>query len=140
MTITAVLVPTRAATPAHLEISVHDDGPGLPSSLQHVVFDKFVTGDSKQSGNGLGLAFCQMALAAHGERIWVHSAPGQGATFTFTLSPTLPAEETAAAETVVAASVDPGAGVKTAVADPLISPTPKGVHTARPHPKMAFNR
>ncbi|MFQ5435601.1 MAG: ATP-binding protein, partial [Anaerolineae bacterium] len=47
---------------------------------------KFVTGNSRESGSGLGLAFCKMAVAAHGERIWVDSQPGQGSAFKFTLA------------------------------------------------------
>lgn len=126
--ITAVLSAVTPGIPAHLEISVHDDGPGLPPALQDVIFDKFVTGDSKQSGNGLGLTFCQMALAAHGERIWVHSVPGQGATFTFTLSPTHPA----------ALLTDTKATPKTAVPDPVVPLPLNGARLSRPHPKMAF--
>ncbi len=71
---------------ARLEVSVSDDGPGLSPELAHSAFDKFVTGESKESGNGLGLAFCQMALAAHGEQIWVENNTGAGATFTFSLT------------------------------------------------------
>ncbi len=66
-------------------ITVRDDGPGLPPGLQETVFDKFVTGDGRDRGAGLGLAFCQLAVEAHGGRLWVDSTPGKGAAFSFTL-------------------------------------------------------
>ncbi len=68
-----------------LHITVKDEGPGIPEALQQKVFEKFWSGSSKGSGRGLGLAFCQMAVKAHGQRIWVESLPGEGAAFTFTL-------------------------------------------------------
>jgi PAS domain S-box-containing protein len=70
---------------SHLRVSVSDDGPGVPPELQSRLFQKFVTGRHLGSGSGLGLAFCKLAVEAHGERIWVESEPGQGTTFTFTL-------------------------------------------------------
>ncbi len=70
----------------YLVIEVKDSGPGIPSAFQEQVFQKFVTGNHKESGSGLGLAFCKMAVAAHGERIWVDSQPGQGSAFKFTLA------------------------------------------------------
>jgi signal transduction histidine kinase len=71
--------------PPCLHVSVTNDGPGIPADLQQRVFLKFVTGGQEQSGSGLGLAFCKLVVEAHGGRIWVESAPGQGATFTFSL-------------------------------------------------------
>jgi signal transduction histidine kinase len=71
--------------PAHLRVSVADTGPGIPLELQSRLFQKFVSGHQEGSGSGLGLAFCKLAIEAHGGRIWVDSQPGQGATFTFTL-------------------------------------------------------
>ena len=67
-------------------------GPGLPPALTDIVFDKFVTGQDNNSGNGLGLAFCQMALAAQNQKIWIEKTTGQGAAFTFSLAipPQLP--------------------------------------------------
>ncbi|RME75323.1 MAG: GAF domain-containing protein [Chloroflexi bacterium] len=66
-------------------VSVSDTGPGIPPEIQARLFQKFVTGGQEKSGSGLGLAFCKLAVEAHGGRIWVESKPGQGATFSFTL-------------------------------------------------------
>lgn len=70
---------------SEVRISVSDNGPGIPPELQSRLFQKFVTGREHESGSGLGLAFCKLAVEAHGGRIWVESEPGQGTTFTFTL-------------------------------------------------------
>lgn len=73
-----------------VRISVSDTGPGIPPELHSRLFQKFATGLQEGSGSGLGLAFCKLAVEAHGGRIWVDSEPGHGATFTFTL-PVTPA-------------------------------------------------
>jgi len=85
ISLTAVALPTTEGK-MRLEVSISDDGPGLPPELTHTAFDKYVTGAGKESGNGLGLAFCQMVLTAHGERIWANNNPDQGVTFTFSLA------------------------------------------------------
>lgn len=84
--ISARLRNTAVTDVQQLLISVHDDGPGIRPELQETLFRRHVTGGGNGTGHGLGLTFCRMALAAHGERIWVDSRPGQGATFSFTLS------------------------------------------------------
>jgi len=66
-------------------VTVKDSGIGLTPDLQARLFNKFVTGRVFGRGSGLGLAFCRLVVAAHGGRIWVESAPGNGATFLFTL-------------------------------------------------------
>jgi PAS domain S-box-containing protein len=66
-------------------VSVSDDGPGVPAALQPSLFHEFVTGAHKERGTGLGLAFCRLAIEAHGGRIRVRSEPGRGAAFSFTL-------------------------------------------------------
>jgi NtrC-family two-component system sensor histidine kinase KinB len=67
--------------------SVIDQGPGIPLEQQGRIFEKFVRlhhqGDP--SGIGLGLAFCRLAVEAHGGHIWVESAPNQGSAFSFML-------------------------------------------------------
>jgi signal transduction histidine kinase len=68
-----------------LRISVSDEGPGIPRPLRSQLFQKFVTGGQPESGSGLGLAFCRLAVEAHGGHIWAESEPGRGATFAFTL-------------------------------------------------------
>jgi signal transduction histidine kinase len=67
-------------------VSVSDTGPGIPPEIQNRLFQKFVTGAQKGRGSGLGLAFCKLAVEAHGERIWVDSTSGRGTTFAFTLA------------------------------------------------------
>ncbi|MCZ7667904.1 MAG: ATP-binding protein [Chloroflexi bacterium] len=90
--ITAVLQNPHDPAQRHMLVSVCDEGPGLPADLANTVFDKFVTGPDKRSGNGLGLAFCQMALAAHNQKIWFNEPGSDGATITFSLAlpPQLP--------------------------------------------------
>ena len=68
-----------------LRLSVTDSGPGVPPELQDKLFEKFVVGEQQERGSGLGLAFCKLAVQAHGGEIWVESEPGQGASFVFTL-------------------------------------------------------
>jgi NtrC-family two-component system sensor histidine kinase KinB len=69
------------------QISVHDDGPGIPFEYQSKIFDKFVQIKSGKvlGGSGLGLTICKEIVRAHGGTIWVESVPGAGSTFTFTL-------------------------------------------------------
>jgi len=74
---------------AEIEIAVTDDGPGIaPEDLPHV-FERFYRGDRSRSrrggGTGLGLAISRQLVEAHGGRMWVEGAPGQGARFAFRL-------------------------------------------------------
>lgn len=66
---------------------VQDDGPGIPPSEHKRIFEKFarVKGRDKPGGLGIGLAFCRMAVQAHGGTIWVESEEGHGSKFIFTL-------------------------------------------------------
>ncbi|MBZ8182415.1 HAMP domain-containing sensor histidine kinase [Oscillatoria salina] len=70
-----------------VEISVADNGAGIPWEYQAKIFDKFVQVQTEKDigGSGLGLAICQEVVNAHGGRIWVDSTPGEGSTFTFTV-------------------------------------------------------
>jgi PAS domain S-box-containing protein len=77
---------TADSQPAALHVSVADTGPGIAPEVRDQLFQKFVTGRHAERGTGLGLAFCKLALEAHGQRIWVESQPGQGTTFTFSLA------------------------------------------------------
>jgi NtrC-family two-component system sensor histidine kinase KinB len=71
----------------YVQISVSDDGPGIPYEYQSKIFDKFVQikSDKALGGSGLGLTICKEMVRAHGGTIWVDSVPGEGSVFTFTL-------------------------------------------------------
>ena len=77
--------PPPAESAPRMQVVVSDTGPGISPEIQQRLFQKFVTGGLVDSGSGLGLTFCKLALEAHGQSIEVSSVPGQGATFTFTL-------------------------------------------------------
>ena len=74
---------------AMLQISVADQGVGIPQRDLHRVFDRFhrVEGEisKRVGGTGLGLAICQRLVEAHGGKIWVESRLGRGSTFYFTV-------------------------------------------------------
>ncbi|HAM35298.1 MAG TPA: hypothetical protein DEB40_11465 [Elusimicrobia bacterium] len=71
----------------NIEVSVADQGPGIPPRDQKHLFQKFYrVGDEvsrKTPGTGLGLAICKSIMDSHGGRIWVESQPGHGTVFKF---------------------------------------------------------
>ncbi len=70
-----------------VRLSVRDAGPGIAADDQTRLFQKFGSGgkQGRRYSTGLGLAFCKLAVEAHGGEIGVESAPGQGSTFWFRL-------------------------------------------------------
>ncbi|MFP4343461.1 MAG: histidine kinase N-terminal 7TM domain-containing protein [Anaerolineales bacterium] len=75
----------EATDAERLVVSVQDSGPGIPDELRQRLFNKFATGQVEGRGSGLGLAFCRMAVEAHGGAIWVEETSQAGTTFSFTL-------------------------------------------------------
>jgi PAS domain S-box-containing protein len=71
----------------HLVVRVKDNGPGIPPDMVDKIFDKFnrVSYSNAPKGVGLGLAFCRLAVQAHGGEIWVESKLNEGSDFYFTL-------------------------------------------------------
>ena len=85
-----IILSARAQPEArNVLVSIADTGPGIPREFQERIFDKFAVVEVRQAAQkrsiGLGLAFCKLAVEAHGGRIWVESEPGQGSTFSFTV-------------------------------------------------------
>ena len=71
--------------PGHkVELSVSDQGPGVPEEERTRIFEMFERAEAGGRG-GLGLAIAQAFLEAHGERIWLGQAGGGGAQFVLTL-------------------------------------------------------
>ena len=68
-----------------VEISVADQGPGIPEGSENKLFEKFyrVRNEAAQSGVGLGLSICRAIIAAHGGSIQAHNRPTGGAVFSF---------------------------------------------------------
>ena len=72
-----------------IEISVSDDGAGIPEDAQARIFERFYRVDKarsrEQGGTGLGLAIVKHVVQAHGGEVRVASTAGRGTTFYFTL-------------------------------------------------------
>ncbi len=73
-----------------LHFCVSDTGIGIAPEKQRVIFEPFTQADNSVSrrfgGTGLGLAISSRLCRVMGGRIWVHSSPGQGSRFHFTLN------------------------------------------------------
>ena len=75
--------------PQEIQISVKDNGIGIPIDKQSNLFKKFYQVDSsltrEKGGSGLGLSICKGIMENHGGTITVKSTPNQETIFTFTL-------------------------------------------------------
>lgn len=84
-----VTVGGQAAGTTRVELSVADDGPGIPAEERSRVFERFYRADKARSrergGTGLGLAIVKNVVHAHGGDVRIESTPGRGATFVITL-------------------------------------------------------
>src|SRR2546423_2034982 len=79
----------------HVQLSVVDEGPGIPPELRERVFEKFfrIPGrdprDPRRGGVGLGLSIARRLVEAQGGRLWIaspsESAAGRGTSVTMTL-------------------------------------------------------
>ena len=73
----------------HVEVTVQDEGIGIPPEALCRIFDPFyqVDGSSTREygGAGLGLAIVKSYVEAHGGQVKVRSTPGTGSTFTLVL-------------------------------------------------------
>lgn len=79
----SVLAPEKQGHLRDVEISVTDNGKGIPEDQLPRVFELLYT--TKPTGIGLGLAIVKKAVGEHGGRVLVSSRPGQGTTFTIVL-------------------------------------------------------
>lgn len=71
-----------------LVTSVADQGPGIDSIDQSMIFDKFYRGRNQREsvqGTGMGLAIAKAIVEAHGGTISLITQPGRGSVFSFTL-------------------------------------------------------
>ncbi len=68
-----------------IELGISDHGPGIPDEYKDKIFELYArveSGDTHaRTSRGVGLAFCRLALAAHGGHISVEDNPGGGSLF-----------------------------------------------------------
>jgi len=72
-----------------VEVTVSDNGPGIPDDMKPAVFDRFTRGKTTRSGKGLGLFIVRSLVESYGGRVWAEDVvPGKseaGAAIHFTL-------------------------------------------------------
>src|SRR5262249_29839730 len=92
-----ITVRARSMNSGQIEMSVEDDGPGIPPESLERIFERFYRVDKarsrEQGGTGLGLSIVKHIVQSHGGKVWAKSRPGEGAAFYFTLPQDSPAPD-----------------------------------------------
>ncbi len=83
---TPVRLVARATAGGGCSVRVEDHGRGVPPADRDRIFERYVRLDRdaqshSRTSRGLGLAFCRLAAAAHGGRVWVEDGVPDGAAF-----------------------------------------------------------
>jgi two-component system phosphate regulon sensor histidine kinase PhoR len=85
------IIAARPREDGKIEMSVQDDGPGIPMEALDRVFERFYRVDRarsrEQGGTGLGLSIVKHIIQSHGGEVWAKSEIGRGSIFYFTLLP-----------------------------------------------------
>ncbi|MFH1573375.1 MAG: HAMP domain-containing sensor histidine kinase [Acidobacteriota bacterium] len=80
-----ILVQVRRSD-GFVDLSVSDQGPGIPADEHEKIFEKFYRGSSaaraQVRGSGIGLSITKRVAEMHGGEVRVHSRPGAGSRFT----------------------------------------------------------
>jgi signal transduction histidine kinase len=82
---TRIVISTQRAADGRAEVSIADDGPGVPAADRDRIFQRFVT--TRPGGNGLGLSTSRDIAQAHGGTLTLQETAGGGATFVLQLPP-----------------------------------------------------
>ena len=78
-----IFISTRPVEENNVQLSVRDDGPGIPPEILNQVQEPFFT--TKSSGTGLGLSLCRSMAWQYGGHLRIDSILGEGTTITVTL-------------------------------------------------------
>ena len=82
LTIRTRMVPAQQpGAPLEIELSVVDDGPGVPAAIRERIFEPFFSTKDKDKGTGLGLAICRRVAATLDGELTLDSREGEGTTF-----------------------------------------------------------
>lgn len=68
-----------------VEITIQDNGPGIPAAIRPRIFEPFFTTKEVGEGTGIGLAFCHRIILSHGGQIRLEKTDGSGSSFCITL-------------------------------------------------------
>jgi two-component system, NtrC family, sensor kinase len=82
-----ILVTGHVAPDGGLELSVIDDGPGVPAVLAERIFEPFFSTKPAEHGTGLGLSLSRAVIEAHGGKLSLDRSAPAGATFVMYLPP-----------------------------------------------------